>query len=188
MSRRAAYAATLAFLEASSQPIGQGEYTLRVHDVPELPRQLSLEADLERKFGGGRSIVLAPGEVPRALDFLDAIHPQPTNRWGMEPILFRATTRFHLLDPAAGTVLPGQAGALEEQTGYRNEVRLILGNAAHLGITLCIPGGDTRLLDRLLPALQQHAPCRLSRKQWRVWTPTKKGTLKARVLDVSPFL
>lgn len=188
MSRRAAYAATLAFVEACSHPIGQSDYTLKVHDVPELPRQVSLEADLERRFGPRRSMVLAPDEVPRALDFLDEIHPQPTNQWGMEPLLFRATTRFHLLDPAAGTVLPGQTAALEEQTGYRNEVRLILGNSAHLGITLCIPGGDTGLLGRLLPALQEHAPCRLSRKQWRAWTPTKRGTLKSRVLDVSPLL
>jgi hypothetical protein len=188
MSRRAAYAATLAFLAACTQPLGQSEYTLTVQDVPELPRPVSLEADLERRFGRGRILSLDPDEVPEALDFLDEVHPQPINQWGMAPIWFRATTRFRLLDPAAGTVLPGQSGHLEEQVGYRNEVRLILDNSARLGISLCIPGCDTSLLDRLLPALQEHAPCRLSRKQWRAWTPTKTGTLKSRVLDVSSFL
>lgn len=188
MSRRAAYAATLAFLEACTQPVAKSEYTLTVHDVPELPRPVSLEADLERRFGRGRILVLCPDEVSEALDFLDEIHPQPTNQWGMAPIWFRATARFRLLDPATGTVLPGQTGALEERVGYRNEVRLILDNSARIGMSLCIPGGDTSLLDRLLPALQEHAPCKLSRKQWRSWTPTKTGTLKSRVLDVSAFL
>jgi hypothetical protein len=106
----------------------------------------------------------------------------------MAPIWFRATARFRLLDPATGTPLPGQTDRLEEQVGYRNEVRLILDNSARLGITLCIPDVDVGLLSRLLPALQEHAPCKLSRKQWRSWTPTKARTLKSRVLDVSAIL
>jgi hypothetical protein len=188
MTRRVAYAATLGFLEACTEPLGQTEHTITVHDVPELQRQVHLERELEGRFGRGRILVLDADEVPEALDFLDEVHPQPTNRWGMAPIWFRATARFRLLDPATGTALPGQTDRLEERVGYHNEVRLILDNSARLGITLCIPEADAGLLSRLLPSLQEHAPCKLSRKQWRSWTPTEVGTLKARVLDVSAVL
>lgn len=185
MTRRVAYAAMLGFLEACTEPVGRIEHTITVHDVPELPRQVRLERELERRFGRGRILVLDADELPKALDFLDEVHPQPANQWGMAPIWFRATARFRLLDPATGTALPGQTERLEERVGYRNEMRLILDNSARLGITFCIPDADAGLLSRLLPALQEHAPCRLSRKQWRSWTPTKAGTLKSRVLDVS---
>lgn len=188
MSRRVAFSATLEFLETCTEPLGQPEYTVTVHDVPELPRQTHLESELENRFGRGRILVLSPDEVPEVLDFLDEADPQPTNQWGMAPIWFRATTRFRLLDPVTGTALPGQNVQLEEQVGYRNEVRLSLDNAARLGITFCIPDADPGLLSRLLPSLQEHAPCKLSPKHWRSWTPTKVGTLKSRVLDVSGAL
>jgi hypothetical protein len=91
MTRRVAHAATLAFLEACTEPLGRTEHTITVHDVPELSRQVRLERELQRRFGRGLVLVLDADELPEALDFLDEVHPQPTNQWGMAPIWLRGT-------------------------------------------------------------------------------------------------
>lgn len=51
---------------------------------------------------------------------------------------------------------------------------------ARLQIDLCLPLVDDELLARVVPWLQEHLPCRLSRKQWRTWTPSKSGILSPR--------
>ena len=185
MTRRAAHEATMSFLRTCTEPMGRMEYSFTVHDVPELKPARHLERELEHRFGRGRVVVLDEDEVPEALNYLDDIHPQPTNQWNMAPVWFRATAKCRLLDPQTGEPLRGQNDQLFHLVGYNNELRLILDNRARLGITFCIPDADAQVLSKMLPWLQQHLPCKLSPKQWRSWTPTKTGTLKARVLDVS---
>lgn len=153
--------------------------------MPNLEPPRVLLEELERRFGRGQILILDEDEVPDALDFLDDVHPQPTNPWGMAPVRFWMTARFRPLDPRTGHALPGQTDDVFDRVGYANELRLILDNSATLGITFCIPGGDDQVLSQMIPSLQQHLPCRLSPKQWRVWRPTKSGTLRSRVLDVS---
>jgi hypothetical protein len=186
MTRRNALGAIRTFLRECTAPVGRMDYSFTVHDVPDLPRQDDLERRLERRFGRGAIVVLAEDEVDDALDFLDEIHPQPTNQWGMAPIWFRAAARFMLLDPRTKTPIPGQTDHLFERAGYRNDLRLFLDNKARLGVSFCIPDADAATLDALVPWLQQHLPCKLSPKQWRSLTPTKSGSsLRVRVLDMS---
>jgi hypothetical protein len=80
MSRRVAYARTIAFLDACTQPVGAIEYKFAVNDVPELKPVPSLERELARRFGNDARVKAE--RVSDALDFLDDIDPQPTNQWG----------------------------------------------------------------------------------------------------------
>ncbi len=185
MTRRAAFEATTSFLQSCAEPMGRTEYAITVHEVPELTPAPQLLDELQRRFGRGRILILDEDEVAEALDFLDDIHPQSTNQWGMAPIWLSATTTYRLLDPRTPRTLPGQTDDLFHRVGYTNESRLLLDNRARLALTFCIPHADDELLARMIPWLQEHLPCKLSSKQWRAWTRTKSGTLRPRVLDVS---
>lgn len=155
--------------------------------MPELSRQLDLEAELERRFGQGERVSVPADRVDEALELLDDIHPQPTNQWGMAPIWFRAQASFKIVDPATGNVLPGQHSERFAGTEYAwsvplgtSDLSLILDNSAGLGIDLCIPDADNELLQRIVPWLQDHLPFKMSAKQSRSWTPTKSGSFRSR--------
>jgi hypothetical protein len=185
MSRRVAYERSMSFLRTCTQTDRPISYSFSLNDVPELPRPARLERELQRRFGHYSMI---PAErVGDALDFLDEIHPQPTNRWGMAPIWFWASSSFRILDSATGQPLPAQDpvrfGGVEYEFGVplgSSGLRLILENHAKLGIELCIPYPDEALLRRVVPWLQRCLPCKLSPRQWRAWTPTKTGSFKGR--------
>ena len=187
MPLRIAYQRTMHFVETCTEQVGPTAQSFTVHDVPELPRQPDLEAELERRFGPGRQVAIPSDRVDDALDLLDELHPQPVNQWGMAPLWFVRQLKFRILDPQTGQVLPGQDPQHFAGTEYEwriplgtSGLRLMLDNTARLGIELCIPNADSQLLDRVVPWLQDQLPCKLSPKQWRSWTPTKSGSLKAR--------
>lgn len=199
LSRREAYARTTSFLRTCTEPAGPREYWFAVNSVPELRPVRRLEKELERRFGKREGFLwikdqrldIAAERVAEALDFLDEIDPQPTNRWGMAPIWFWVTTKFRILDPATGQPLPGQDPDRYRGNEYEwglplgtSSLRLILHNRAQLGINLCIPDADDDLLRRAVPWLQQHLPCRLSQKHWTAWTPTRSGSFKARRMNL----
>lgn len=187
MSRRVAYERTISFLQTCTELVSPAQYTFQVNDVPELSRQLDLEAELERRFGPGRRISVPARRVEEALELLEDINPQPTNQWGMAPIWFRAQWSFQILDPRTAHVLPGQHPERFAGTEYvwsvplgTSDLSLILDNSARLGIDLCIPDADSDLLQRIVPWLQDHLPFKMSAKQWRSWTPTKSGSFRSR--------
>jgi hypothetical protein len=185
MSRRVAFERTMSFLQTCTEPVEPIAYSFSLNDVPELSPVPRLELQLRWRF---RNFGIVPAQrVGDALDFLDEIHPQPTNRWGMSPIWFWARTTFRILDPATGQPLPGQEPALFNGVEYEFAVplgssglRLILENHSRIGIELCLPNADDDLLRRVVPWLQRHLPCKLSPKQWRTWTPTRTSSFKAR--------
>jgi hypothetical protein len=140
---------------------------------------------LKRRFGEYGQI--KADRVSDALDFLDEIHPQRADRWGMTQIWFSVSSTFRILDPATGQPLPGQDPARFHGVQYEwnvplgtSSLRLTLENHASLGIELCIPDAHEEVLDRVVPALQEHLPFRFSPKQWRAWKPTKTGSFAAR--------
>jgi hypothetical protein len=185
MSRRVAYARTIAFLDACTQPVGAIEYKFAVNDVPELKPVPSLERELARRFGNDARVKAE--RVSDALDFLDDIDPQPTNQWGMAPIWFWARSKFQVLDPATGRPLPGQNAERFHGVEYQwrvplgtSSIHLVLHNSASLGIELCIPDANEEVLRRVVPWLQDYLPFKFSPKQWRAWTPTKAGSFKVR--------
>lgn len=185
MSRRVAYERTMAFLQACTQLVDPIDHRFRIHDVPELEPIPDLGRELKRRFGN--KVALAEDRVSEALDFLDDIDPQPTNRWGMAPIWFWVTAKFRILDPATGRPLPGQDPDRFHGVEYEWSVplgssglRLMLENRAQLAMELCVPEADDDVLRRVIPWLQEHLPFTFSPKQWRAWTPTKSGSFKAR--------
>lgn len=185
MSRRVAYERTMSFLRTCTEPHGPVTYAFDLPFVPERPPIRALEHELKRRFG--RDLEVPEERIDDALDFLDAIDPQPTNPWGMAPIWLTGTSNFHILDPATGHPLPGQDpgrfGGAEYQAGVplgTSGMRLILENRALVAIELCLPDPDEALLSRVVPWLQRYLPCRLSAKQWRAWMATKTGSFKAR--------
>jgi hypothetical protein len=200
MSRRVAYHRTIDFLEACTEPVASRVYSFRVLEVPQLDPVPRLEGELQRRFGRyvdrfGDYPGIPEASVDAALDFLDEIDPQPTNRWGMAPIWFWVSSQFRILDPATGQPMPGQDPSQFSGVEYEWRVplgssglRLILHNQAQIGIELCIPDADRDTLGRLIPWLQEHLPFRLSPKHWRAWTPTKSGSFKARKLAVADWL
>src|SRR5262245_35291691 len=97
--RRVAYERTASFLQQCTIPVRAPEFAFDVQDVPELPRNRSLERALQEAFGRGRHVVVHEARVGDALNFLDSIDPQPTNQWGMPPIWFTWTVHFQILDP-----------------------------------------------------------------------------------------
>jgi hypothetical protein len=188
MSRRVAFARTIAFLDACTQPIGTIEYMFAVTDPPDLKPIPALERELARRFGDYAR--LKADRVPDALDFLDDIDPQPTNRWGMAPIWFRASCGFVILDPSTGRPLPGQDPVRFHGVEYdwnvplgTSSLHLSLHNHATLGIELCITDADEEVLQGVVPWLQGYLPFRFSSKQWRAWTTTKAGSFKVRKMS-----
>lgn len=200
LSRRDAYQRTTDFLHACTEPVGPNVYSFRVFDVPELEPIVRLEQELEVRFGDyldgpGHYRAIPERLVGEALDFLDEIDPQPTNRWGMAPIWFWVAADFRILDPATGRPIPGQDPSRFSGAEYdwrvplgSSRLRLILHNQAQIGIELCLPDADKDALGRLIPWLQQHLPFRLSPKHWRAWTPTKSGGFMARRLAVQDWI
>jgi hypothetical protein len=189
MSRRVAYQRTIAFLKECTQPVAPIAYSFTVHDVPELKPVPRFERELQRRFGGrvGGHVGIEESQVEEALDFLDEIDPQPTNRWGMAPVWFRVASQFRILDPATGVPLPNQDPIRFAGVEYAWRVplgssglRLILHDQAAIATELCIPDAREEVLGRTVPWLQQHLPFKLSSKHWRAWTPTKSGSFKAR--------
>lgn len=187
MPRRVAYERTMSFLGTCTQPHSAIAYSFNVHDVPELPPVPRLERELKHRFGN--YLRVQEERVEDALDFLDEIDPQPTNRWGMAPIWFTATSIFKILDPASGHPLPGQDPQRYRGVEYEwgvplgsSGLRLFLDNHSRLAIELCLPFPDDAVLQRIVPWLQAYLPCKLSEKQWRAWTPTKTGSFKGRKL------
>jgi hypothetical protein len=175
----------MAFLDACTQRVGTIEYKFVVTDPPELTPVPRLERELSRRFGDFSR--LKAERLSDALDLLDDIDPQPTNRWGMAPIWFRAFCAYVILDPSTGRPLPGQDPERFHGVEYEwkvplgtSSLHLTLHNKATLGIELCIPDADEEVLRRVVPWLQDYLPFRLSPKQWRAWTPTKAGSFKAR--------
>jgi len=190
MSRRAAYQRTMSFLSSCTEPIGDVDSRFRINArIPGLPPpDPLLSRKIETRFGFG---VIAPDRIGDALDFLDAIDPQPTNQHGMAAVWFWATTKFRILDPSTGMPIPGQDPKSFRGAEYdwkvplgSSDLRLILHNTAALGLDLCIPNADEALLRRVVPWLQEHLPCRLSPKHWRAWARTRTGTFKARKLTL----
>lgn len=190
MSRRDAYERTIAFLDTCTQPVGSIEHKFTVHNVPELAPVLGLERELRRRFGDYSNI--AAERVADALAFLDGIDPQPTNKWGMAPLWFSAGCRFRVIDPSTAGPLPGQNlerfNGLEYEWGVplgTSSLHLSLHNRASFGIDLCIPDADDEVLRRVVPWLQDYLPFKFSPKHWRVWTPTKTGSFKARKMPAT---
>lgn len=193
IDRRVAHERTTAFVGTCTELVAPPEYSFAVHDVPELPPEPSFDRELRRRFG--KAEVVEEHRVSDALDFLDEIDPQPTNRWGMEPIWFSESFDFRILDPSGRHPLPGQVRERFHGAEYEwgvplgsSHLRLILNNGASIAIELCIPDADDALLNRMIPWLQRHLPFKFSPKQWRAWTATKSGSFKSRRLDVSAQL
>lgn len=185
LSRRAAHERAAEFLQACTEPVGTIRYAFKLTDPPELGPVPALERELRRRFG--REGDVAGQRVGDALDFLDDIDPQPTNRWGMAPLWFWMTSAFRILDPETRCPVPGQDpagfGGVEYEWGVplgTSRMRLILHNSSVISIEMCIPIAEDGTLGRVVPWLQQHLPFRLSPKHWRIWTPTKAGSWKAR--------
>jgi hypothetical protein len=191
MTRRAAYAATMEFVATCTQLTDPIKYSFIIHSVPELKPPPGLEAGLRHRFG--RFEEISPERVSDALDLLDLIDPQPTNKYGMEHLWFWATCQFLILDPATGQPLPGQDPEWFHNVEYdwrkplgRSSLRLILNNRASLGIELCIPDASEKRLRSVVPWLQSYLPFKFSPKHWRAWTPTSTGTFKARRMAGTP--
>jgi hypothetical protein len=187
MSHRVAHERTLAFLQTCAKPVTPARYSFRVHDVPQLREEARFNAELWRRFGHYADI--PEDRVTDALDYLDEIDPQPANQWGMAPVWFTASFDLRILDPLTGEPLPGQDSARFHAVDYEwgvplgtSRLRLILSNTARVALELCIPTAEHAVLRRVVPWLQQHAPFKFSPKQWRVWTPTRSGSFKARKL------
>jgi hypothetical protein len=185
MSRRIAYERTVEFLRTCTQPTGPIDHRFSLHDTLAGRRQLALSWKVKRRFGN--DVSLPEGRVREVLDFLDEIDPQPVDQWGMAPVWFWASCKFLILDPSTGRPLAGQDPARFNGVEYEwkvplgtNSLRLILRDHAELAIELCIPDADEDVLRRVVPWLQAHLPFKFSPNQWRVWTPTKTGSLKVR--------
>jgi hypothetical protein len=187
MSRRVAYERTIAFIHACTQPVDAIEYRFDVPDVPDLRPDIRLRLGMKMRHRFGNDGRVSEDRVPEALDFLDEIDPQPTNRWGMAPIWFWATCKFLILDPSTGLPLPGQDPERFHGVEYdwrvplgTSALRLILNDHAAFGIELCIPDADDEVQRRVVPWLQDYLPFKFSPKQWREWTPTRAGSFKVR--------
>ena len=192
MSRRLAFERTLDFLSSCTEPAGGLTYSMMLVKVagpgrpPELP-----EAERQLRVRFSDPARLAAHEVADALTFMDEIAPQPTNQWGLAPIWFRVGSTFRIKDPGTGRALPGQVQERFRGVEYASGVPLgtsglglSLHNHASLAVNLCIPDPDQDTVGRVVPWLQEHLPFRLSPKQWRLWTPTKTETFRARAIPV----
>lgn len=189
MSRRTAYAHTMTFLETCTELVEPLSYSITVHDVPQLPPQRALEAELTRRFGHARPVRLQDAQVLAALDFLDDVAPQATNEWGMAPVWFQVRANFRLLDPSLGRPLagqdPGRFAGVEYQWAVplgTSGLRLFMDNKASLAVEFCIPDPDAELLAAVVPWLQAYLPFKMSPHHWRSWTRTASGSFRARKL------
>jgi hypothetical protein len=148
------------------------------------PRLPEAERELKKRFRDPAR--LAASEVADALTFLDEIAPQPTNQ-GLAPIWLRVGSNFQIKDPATGRAFPGQDQERYRGVEYASSaplgtsgLLLSLHNYASLAVNLCIPDPDQDTLGRVVPWLQEQLPFRLSPTQWRIWSPTKTGSFRAR--------
>jgi hypothetical protein len=198
MSRREAFDRTSQFLATRTEVVDRIDSYFVANDVPDLGRVRQLEHELERRFGTRRGFLQPkPGRIDvesdriwDALDYLDEIDPQPTNRWGMAPIWFWMSAKVRILDPTTGRPLPGQDPGQYGGVWYAagvplgtSDVRLILHNTAQLGINLCITKTDEPALGKIVPWLQQALPCKLSTRHWLGWSATKTGSFRGRRYD-----
>ena len=190
MTRRAAYERTMGFLKTCTDPVGAPSFSIAFLNVPHLAPQPKLKEAAVRLFGQSGDI--APSRVGEALDFLDAIDPQPTNRYGMAPVWFLMKAQFRLLDPATQRPLPGQDPDRFRGAEYvwsvslgSSRLQLSLHNHAALAVDLCIPDATDGLLRRVIPWLQRNLPFKLSPTQWRSWTQTSRGSFRSRKLSVT---
>lgn len=193
MSRRAAYERTIGFLDQCTVPDGPRAYRISFPAYRVSPRVTpspGLREQVERRFG--RSGDIPETRIGDALDFMDEIAPQPTDRYGMASVWLTLQCRFRLLDPASGTPLPGQDPRRFGGAEYvwsvplgTSGLLLSLHNQAALAVDLCIPDTTDELLRRLIPWLATSLPFKFSPKHWRAWTPTKAGSFRGRKLE--PF-
>lgn len=194
MSRRTAYARTIGFLDACTVADGARDYAMsfpadRVYPTVQPPP--GLRERVQRQFG--RTGDISDANVGDALDFLDEIAPQPTNNiYGLAAVRLTMRCRFRVLDPGTGRPVPGQdperfAGAEYARSTPLGTSGMLLSihNQAALSIDLCIPDATTELLRPLVPWLEANLPFKFSPKHWRVWTPTRTGSFRARKLE--PF-
>jgi hypothetical protein len=191
MSRRTAYETTIGFLDQCTVPDGRRAYVVffpAVRVSPRVEPPAGLRDQVERRFG--RAGEIPEGRIGDALDFLDEIAPQPTNRYGMAWVWVKVQCRFRLLDPGTGRPVPGQDprrfGGVEYVWSLplgASRISLSLHNQAALAIDLCIPDPTEDLLRRLIPWLAASLPFKFSSKHWRVWMPTKKGSFRSKRLE-----
>jgi hypothetical protein len=193
MSRRTAYERTSSFLTTCTELVTPPRYSFRVNQVPGLSTDPRFERELQRRFRNNSDLL--DGEMPAALDYMDAIDPQPTNAYGMAPVWLTVTCAFRLLDPKTARPLPGQDPQRYYGTLFERDLplgssrlRLSLHNQAVFSIDLFIPDSGDETLARVIPWLQQNLPFRMSQKHWKVWTPTKSRSFKGRKLSVSRWL
>jgi hypothetical protein len=192
-SSRSAHERTIRFLDQCTAPDGARAYAISFpadRVSPRVAPPVGLRDEVERRFG--RAGDIPESRVGDALDFLDEIAPQPTNRYGMASVWLTMRCRFRLLDPATGRPLPGQDPQRFEGVEYAwsvplgmSTMLLSLHDHATLALDLCIPDPTDDLLRRLIPWLASNLPFRFSPKHWRAWTPTKAGALRDRKLE--PF-
>jgi hypothetical protein len=183
MPVRTAHARVLQFLERCTEPIEPIDYCFRIHDVPGLRNNPTLQQEVARQFLEGHTrFPFAATEADRALDFLESQLPQPTNEYGMAPLWLWLVTRVRLRDPDTGVVLPGQDperyGLSQADGGIllgTSRVQLVLDNAARMTVGFSFPDLDDDQLRELVPRLQAHLPFTLSRKHWKRWTASKSG-------------
>jgi hypothetical protein len=190
MSRRAAYDRTVGFLETCTELVGRPSSSIAVQTVPELAPQPRLEEAVGKLFGPSGDV--GPSRVGEALDFLDEIDPQPTNRYGMAPVWFFMKARFRLLDPATERPIPGQDPDRFRGAEYvwsvplgSSDLQLSLHDHAVLAVDLCIPDATEELLQRVIPWLQRNLPFKLSPSQWRAWRRAGTGSFTSRKLRVT---
>lgn len=183
MSVRAAHEKVLTFLDRCTEPLEPLDYCFRIHDVPGMRGNRQLQKEVARQFFDGHTrYPFPPEEADRALDFLEAQLPQPTNEWGMAPLWLWLVTRVRLRDPDTGMVLPGQDperfGLSQADGGIllgTSRVQLILDNSARMSVGFSFPDLEDAQLRDLVPRLQEHLPFTLSKKHWKRWTPAKNG-------------
>lgn len=193
MSRRTAYRRTIAFLDQCTVPDAERAYAISFpadRVSPGVTPPAGLGDEVERRFG--RSGEIPESRIGDALDFLDEIAPQPTNRYGMASVWLQMQCRFQLLDPRTGRPVPGQepqrfGGAEYVWSVPLGTSRLLLSLHDHaaLAVDLCIPDASDRLLRTVVPWLQENLPFKFSPKHWRAWTPTRSGSYKSRIITSS---
>jgi len=193
MSRRTAYERTIRFLDQCTVPDGARAYAISFpadRVSPRVEPPLGLRDQVERRFG--KSGEIPEGRIDDALDFLDEIAPQPSNRYGMASVWLTLRCQFHLLDPGTGRPVSGQDPQRFGEVQYvwsvplgTSGLLLSLHNQAALAVDFCIPDPTEDLLRRLAPWLAANVPFKFSPKHWRVWTPTKTGSFRGKTLE--PF-
>lgn len=188
---RAAYERTLAFVGACVVVDGATDPRFTIQHVPSLQDPRIWEPPFRERFGGGtdRLVAVSENRVDEAITFLEQIHPQPQNQWGMAPLWLSMHWDIALVDPRSGQPFAGQDPSRYAGVTYEgvplgaSRLRLMLSNSASLGVTLCLPDIDDDGLRLVIPWLQEHAPFRFAAKHWKRWTPTKSGSFIGRKIQ-----